>query len=128
MHTNCLGYALRENPAKQFAAKHTPKCYTAIISGMRVTRNMKGIIHSAENAKAFTFQKPVRSIADGAFKSVPSLRQVALNEGLEVLGADEPAEDNDRYLGVFEESAIGEVRLRPRCGESNAARFRPASV
>ena len=39
------------------------------------------------------------------------LKHVELNEGLETLGTDEYPGQNDYYSGVFESSAVEDVRL-----------------
>ena len=52
----------------------------------------------------------LRVLAQAAFYRCLHLRRVELNEGLEVLGADEKEEDRSCY-GVFEESAVEDVRL-----------------
>ena len=53
----------------------------------------------------------MRTICQSAFCKCPNLRTVVLNEGLETLGTDEYAADGRPWCGVFQESAVEDVRL-----------------
>lgn len=61
--------------------------------------------------RTVTVPSSVRIIHQGAFCKCQSLRKVALNEGLEVLGTDERIAIDIGYYGVFEKSAVEEVVL-----------------
>ena len=57
------------------------------------------------------FPASLRKIAQGAFYKCESLKTVKFNEGLEVLGTDEQADDGEMWYGVFEESSVEHVKL-----------------
>ena len=58
-----------------------------------------------------TTPKSVKTIRQSAFCKCRNLRTVTLNEGLETLGTDEYANDGKPWCGVFQESALVNVRL-----------------
>ena len=53
----------------------------------------------------------MRLVHQSAFCECSSLKVVRLNEGLEALGKDEYPDNDGRWYGVFEESAIKNVEL-----------------
>ena len=53
----------------------------------------------------------LHTIFQSSFVNCHSLRNVELNEGLQVLGVSDFSDNNVRYLGVFENSAIEHVKF-----------------
>ena len=61
--------------------------------------------------ESITMPSSVRTIRQSAFCKCSSLKTVTLNEGLETLGTDEYAADGRPWYGVFQGSALVNVRL-----------------
>lgn len=59
-----------------------------------------------------TFPASLRTVAQGAFAECEKLKTARVNDGLEALGTDEYP-DEGLLRGVFEGSAIEDVRLHP---------------
>ena len=53
----------------------------------------------------------MKKVRQAAFEDCKSLVHAHLCDGLEVLGTDETYTDNERYGGVFEGSALEDIRL-----------------
>ena len=58
-----------------------------------------------------TTPKSVRTIRQSAFCKCPNLKRVTLNEGLETLGTSEYTKEGKPWCGVFQDSAVEDVRL-----------------
>ena len=59
------------------------------ISGIEYDQCMRKIFGGPDDIRTIIFPKMVRTIRQGAFHDVKSLRTAILNEGLETLGTDE---------------------------------------
>ena len=53
----------------------------------------------------------VRTIRQGSFRGVKSLKSAILNEGIETLGTDERSLDQLTFCGVFQESRLKKVKF-----------------
>ena len=53
----------------------------------------------------------LRVIGYAAFYKCAKLKRVVLNEGLKVLGENEPADGSSCFKGIFEESGVQEIFL-----------------
>ena len=58
-----------------------------------------------------TLPSSLRVLAQAAFAECKNLKTAVLNEGLETLGTDDYDEDGDMTFGVFDQSALENVRL-----------------
>ena len=58
------------------------------ISSVGFDRGMKTLLRSSEGTRTIIFPSMLRTIRQGAFCSVKSLRKAVINEGLKVLGTD----------------------------------------
>ena len=65
----------------------------ATISGVEFGRDMKMVFGGPDDVRTVIFPKMVRTIRQGSFHNVESLRSVVLNEGLETLGTEEHLPD-----------------------------------
>ena len=61
--------------------------------------------------ESFTAPAHLKTLGQGSFHGCRHLKRATLNEGLEVLGVEECAGDEDWYDGVFEGSALESVVL-----------------
>ena len=61
--------------------------------------------------RSISLSPSVRTVRQSAFCGCPNLEGATLNEGLEELGTREYSSDGSRWHGVFEGSAIKNVRL-----------------
>ena len=59
----------------------------------------------------FVAPPSLRIIGYAAFYKCAKLKRVVLNEGLETLGENEPADGSSCFRGIFEESGVQEVFL-----------------
>ena len=78
------------------------------VSGVAMSRDMEEITESSGGTRTIIFPKTVRRVANTAFNGAISLRAAVVNEGLEVLGDDENA-DEEKVRGVFKDSAMEKV-------------------
>ena len=53
----------------------------------------------------------LRTVSQCAFRACKSLKRVKFNEGLEVLGTEEYADDGGMWCGVFEDSSLENIEL-----------------
>lgn len=60
---------------------------------------------------SITTPNSLKTICSGAFTECQSLRQVVLNDSMETLGVNENFEEQYKYSGVFQESAVENVKL-----------------
>ena len=60
------------------------------ISGVEFDRRMKTLFGGSDSIKTIIFPSILRTVRQSAFYGVKSLRKAVLNEGLEILGEDEP--------------------------------------
>ena len=81
------------------------------ISGVEFGRDMKMVFGGPGDVRTVTFPNMVRTVRQGSFHNVESLRSVTLNEGLETLGTEERSLDQFTYCGVFQESGVRKVKL-----------------
>ena len=66
---------------------------------------------SGSGLRNVTLPESVRTVSQGAFSECQGLRTAVLNEGLEILGSNEYAQENEALDGVFQGSALRNVRL-----------------
>ena len=71
------------------------------ISGIKFSRDMTKVFGGSDDIRTVIFPNMVRTVRQGAFRGVKSLKSVILNERLEVLGTDERSLSPSRYCGVF---------------------------
>ena len=71
------------------------------VAGIEYDQCMRKIFGGPDDIRTIIFSEGVRTIRQGTFHNVKSLRIAILNEGLEVLGTDECMPDGKRYPGVF---------------------------
>ena len=71
------------------------------ISGVEFGRNVETIFGGSDDVRTMIFPTVVRTVRQGSFCKAASLRSVILNDGLEILGADEPKPDVSTFFGVF---------------------------
>ena len=83
----------------------------ATISGVRFGRDMKKISGGPDDIRTIIFPNMVRTVRQGSFRGVKSLKSVILNEGLEVLGTEEHSLSPSRYCGVFQQSGLESVKF-----------------
>lgn len=71
---------------------------------------------------SFTVPSTVREIGQAAFSACKSMKSVRIENGLTVLGKEDPVENGNRQCGVFENSEIEWVILPPslKCIKSYA--------
>ena len=81
------------------------------VSGVKYDHCMRKIFGGPDDIRTIIFSEGVRTIRQGAFHGVKSLRAALLNEGLETLGTDEYLPDGKRYPGVFQESGLKRVKF-----------------
>ena len=62
---------------------------------------MKKIFGGSDEISTVIFPETVRTVRQGAFCKIQSLKAVILNEGLEILGTDESMLDENKCGGVF---------------------------
>lgn len=72
-----------------------------VVAGAEFSRNMKEIFGGPDNIRTMIFPNTVRTVRQGAFRGIKSLKSVMLNEGLETLGTDECSLDQRTCCGVF---------------------------
>lgn len=82
-----------------------------VVSGVEFDRCMTTVFGGPDDIRTIIFPKMVRTVRQGAFHGVKSLRAALLNEGLETLGTDEYKPDGERYPGVFQESGLKRVKF-----------------
>lgn len=58
-------------------------------SGAALSRDMKSLFGGSDGIRTVTFPNTVRSVRQGAFFDIPTLRSAILNNGLEALGTSE---------------------------------------
>lgn len=66
---------------------------------------------SGSGLYSVAFPASLRVIAQGAFSACKNLKTAVLNDGLEVLGTDEYSQGNEMLKGVFQKSAVEDVKL-----------------
>ena len=81
------------------------------VSGVEYTRDMETILGGSDGIRTIIFPNMVRTVRQGSFREVKSLRTVMLNEGLEALGTSEYVSDDKTYCGVFEKSGLESVKF-----------------
>ena len=62
-------------------------------SGVEFGRDMRETFGGPDDIRTIIFPEMVRTVRQGSFRGVKSLRSVVLNEGLEVLGTEERSLD-----------------------------------
>lgn len=62
-------------------------------SGVEFSRDMKKVFGGPDDVRTVIFPEMVRTIRQGSFRGVKSLKSAVLNEGLEVLGTEEDSLD-----------------------------------
>ena len=72
---------------------------------------MSKIFGGSDDVRTMIFPNMVRTVRQGSFYGVKFLVSVLLNEGLEVLGTDEPSLDQFTFCGVFQESGLKRVKF-----------------
>lgn len=72
---------------------------------------MRTLFGGSEGVRTIIFPSMLRTVSQGAFSQVGSLRKAVLNEGLEILGTNELKPDGDLYLGVFQDSGLRGVKF-----------------
>ena len=72
-----------------------------VISGVEYSLDMKTVFGGPDDIRTIIFPVMVRTIQQGAFAEIWSLRSVTFNDGIEALGMDERRPDEEEYPGVF---------------------------
>ena len=83
----------------------------ATVSGVELSRDIKCIFGGSDGIRTMIFSTIIRSVRQGSFHGVKSLKSVVLNEGLERLGTEEYKPDGEMYSGAFQESGLERVRF-----------------
>ena len=81
------------------------------ISGVEFDRGMIILFGGPDDLRTIIFPSMLRTVRQAAFYGIESLRKVALNEGLEVLGTDELTPDGELCSGVFCLSGLRDVKF-----------------
>ena len=81
------------------------------ISGIECSNDIRKIFGGPDDVRTIIFPEMVRTVRQGSFRGVKSLRSVVLNEGLEVLGTEEHSLEQFTFCGVFQESGVKRVKL-----------------
>ena len=100
--------SVRRNMIRYSAGK---KELRTCISGVEFGRDMKKIFGGPDDIRTIIFPKMIRTIRQGSFRGVKSLKSAILNEGIETLGTDERSLDQLTFCGVFQESGLKRVKF-----------------
>ena len=73
-----------------------------IVSGVAFGRDLKTIFGGPDDIRTMIFPEMVRTVRQGSFHCIKSLRFVVLNEGLETLGTERRSHDKPIFYGVFQ--------------------------
>lgn len=103
--------AVKSVPGSQIRYAASGKEIRITVSGVEFCRCMTEVLGGSDGITTLIFPDIIRSIRQGSFRKVKSLRSVVLNEGLETLGTDEHTLDDSAFCGVFQESGLRNVRL-----------------
>ena len=72
---------------------------------------MKKVFGGPDDIRTIIFPNMIRTVRQGAFRGVKSLKSAILNEGLETLGTEEDSLDQLKFCGTFQQSGLKKVKL-----------------
>ena len=71
------------------------------VSGVEFGRDIKEVLGGPDDIRTIIFPEMVRTVRQGSFRGVKSLKSVVLNEGFETLGTEEHSLEQFTYCGAF---------------------------
>lgn len=80
-------------------------------SGTEYGRRMETILCGSDGVRTIIFPATTKTVRQGSFYEVASLRSAVLNDGLETLGTEEHVPDGRVRFGVFQSTGLRRVRL-----------------